>query len=177
MAYLQMANPQQNPFEAQGSPRGMPRQGEDLRMVAAVLQDIMPVLTRIQSRAPQTMASDSFNQMPPETVAAIAMVSDMGADSLRRLTAYLDAHAGKVEGLENCAGLAASAAHALAARDYEQCFTLIFDVYRTIALQRNDDPKTPLPGSIKNVSKDGNRNGEAHASGGDAPDNSSGQSH
>lgn len=43
-----MAYPQQSAFVSQGSPRGMPRSGEDLRLVAAVLQDIMPVLSRIQ---------------------------------------------------------------------------------------------------------------------------------
>ena len=172
-----MAYPQQSAFVSQGAPRGMPRPGEDLRMVAAVLQDIMPVLSRIQSRAPQTMSPGSFSQMPAETAAAVALVSDMGADSLRRLTAYLDAHAGKFEGLENCAPLVAAAAHALAAREYEQSFTLIFDVYRTIAVLRNDDPKLPLPGSVENVSMEGHRTAEPHASGGEAPDGSSGPPH
>jgi hypothetical protein len=65
----------------------------------------------------------------------------------------------------------------LAAREYEQSFTLIFDVYRTIAMLRNDDPKVPLPGSVENVSMEGHRTAEPHASGGEAPDGSSGPPH
>ena len=172
-----MAYPQQSGFDAQGSPRGMPRQGEDFRAVATLLKDVMPVLTRIQSRSPQTMSPGYFSQMPVETAAAVAMVSDMAADSLRRMTSYLDAHAQKFEGLENCAPLVATAAHALAAREYDQFFTLMFDVYRTIAILRHDDPKMPVPSSIKNVSMEGQRTSESHASKGDNSEGASGPSH
>ncbi len=141
-------------YSHQGASRGMenPNQGEDLRMLAAVLQDIMPALARIQTRTPPVMTPGPSGPISVETAAAVALVSDMGADSLRRLTAYLDAHAGKFEGLENCVPLATAAAQALAARDYARSFTLLFDIYRNIALLRSEDPKLPLPGSIKNVS-------------------------
>ncbi len=139
-------------YSQHGAPRGMENQGEDLRMLAAVLQDIMPALARIQTRTPPVMTPGPTGPMSVETAAAVALVSDMGADSLRRLTAYLDAHAGKFEGLENCVPLATAAAQALAARDYARSFTLLFDIYRNIALLRSEDPKLPLPGSIKNVS-------------------------
>ena len=54
-------------------------------MLSAVLQDIMPTLARIQTRAPHA-SPGAQPHMTPEAAAAIAMVSDLGADSLRRLT-------------------------------------------------------------------------------------------
>lgn len=166
-----MVYSQQSAFFAQGASRGIENPGDDLRMLASVLQDIMPVLARIQTRSPQTMPSGTAGPMSVETAASVALVSDLGADSLRRLTAYLDAHAEKNEGLENCAPLVAAAARALAGRDYAQSFTLLFDVYRTIALLRLDDPKLPLPGSIKNVAMDESQRygGESKDSPGERP--------
>ena len=117
--------------------------------VQDVLQDILPVLARLQTRAPQTSQPGPSSPVSAEAAAAVALVSDMAADSLRRLTAYLDANAGKFAALENCVPLVTTAAHALAARDYARCFTLIFDVYRTLAIVRADDPDLPLPASIK----------------------------
>lgn len=172
-----MAHSQPGAFFGQGAPRGMDNPGDDLRMLAAVFQDIMPVLARIQMRSPQTIPPGSSGQMSVETVAAVALVSDLGADSLRRLTAYLDANAGKFEGLENCAPLVAAAARALAARDYAQTFTLLFDIYRTIAMLRVDDQTLPLPGSIKNVSMEGRKgDGTRQPDAGDQ-EASSGQPH
>ena len=160
-----MAHAQSGAFFQHGAARGADNPAEESRVLASVFQDIMPVLARIQMRSPAPTAG--FGQMPPETVAAVALVSDLGADSLRRLTAYLDAHAGKFEGLENCAPLVAAAARALAARDYAQCFTLLFDVYRTIAMLRAEDAGLPLPGSIKTVSVDGREGDEARRFDGD----------
>jgi len=114
-----------------------------------ILQDIMPVLARLQMRAPQMPQRGSSSHLSAESAAAVALVSDMGADSLRRLTAYLDANAGKFEALENCVPLVTTAAHALAAGDYARSFTLIFDVYRAIAVFRVEDPTLPSPASIK----------------------------
>jgi hypothetical protein len=155
----------------------MDNPGEDSRMLAAVFQDIMPVLARIQMRSPQAILPGSFGQMSAESTAAVALVSDLGADSLRRLTAYLDVNAERFEGLENCAPLVAAAARALAARDYAQTFTLIFDIYRTIAMLRADDQKLPLPGSIKNVAMEGRKGDEARQSAGDNQESSSGPPH
>jgi len=114
-----------------------------------ILQDIMPVLARLQMRAPQMPQPGPSSHLSAETAAAVALVSDMGADSLRRLTAYLDAHAGKFEVLENCVPLVTTAAHALAAGDYARSYALIFDVYRAIAVFRAEDPTLPSPASIK----------------------------
>ncbi len=172
-----MAHSQPGAFFGQGAPRGMDNPGDDSRTLAAVFQDIMPVLARIQTRSPQTILPGSPGQMSVETVAAVALVSDLGADSLRRLTAYLDANAGKFEGLENCAPLVAAAARALAARDYAQTFTLLFDIYRMIAMLRLDDPRLPLPGSIKNVSMEGRKGDGTRQADADDQEGSPGQAH
>ena len=143
-----MVHSQQGAFLGQSAPRNFQSSGDDLRMVAGLLNDIMPVLARIQARSPQTAAPRPQGQMSLEALAAVAFVSDLGADSLRRLTAYLDVNATKFEALEDCAPVVASAARALAARDYAQAFALLFDVYRTIASLRNDDPELPAPDSV-----------------------------
>jgi hypothetical protein len=161
-----MAHFQAGAFFGQ-STRGADIPGDDSRMLASVFQDIMPVLARIQMRAPQMPSPGTFGHMSAETIAATALVSDLGADNLRRLTAYLDANAASVEGLEHCAPLVAAAARALAARDYAQTFTLLFDVYRTIAMLRMEDPKLPLPGSIKSIQMEGRRSSEERGSEGD----------
>jgi hypothetical protein len=149
--------------------------GEDLRVLSAVLQDIMPTLARIQTRAPHG-APGAQSHMTPEAAAAIAMVSDLGADSLRRLTSFLDAFAGKHDGLENCIPLVAAAAHALAARDYEQSFTMIFESYRVIAQLRAQDPSLPMPGAVKSTSIEGTQADEQRA-GGDKPEAAQGAPH
>ncbi len=161
-----MVRSQQGASSGQGAARNMHNSGEDLRMLAGVLNEIMPVLDRIQARSPQTAAPGFQGQMSPETLAAVAFVSDLGADSLRRLTAYLDANATKSEGLENCAPIVAAAARALAARDYAQAFTLLFEVYRAVAVLRSDDPELPAPGSIANLPTE-ERQGEETRSAGD----------
>jgi hypothetical protein len=148
-----MARPQQGAASGQNAPRPQENSFEnvqqDLRELTAVLQDIIPTLDRIQNRSPQSAAQGLFAQQSVETLAAVALVSDLGADSLRRLTAYLDANAENFGGLENLAPVVAAAARSLAARDYAQAFTLLFDVYRNIAVLRLDDPRLPTPGSVK----------------------------
>ncbi len=171
-------------FSSTGAPRNMNNPGmntpsmgnpgEDLRVLSAVLQDIMPTLARIQTRSPQAQQGAQA-QMTPESAAAIALVSDLGADSLRRLTAFLDAYAGKHDGLENCIPLVAAAAHALAARDYEQSFTMIFESYRTIAQLRAHDPNLPMPGAARSL--EGRHGDEQRQNAGDKPEASQGASH
>ena len=147
-----MIQSQHGAFPGKGAMRGAENSGDDLRMLAGVLNDIMPVLTRLQSRAPQVAGTRAEAPQSLETQAAVAFVSDLGADSLRRLTAYLDANAAHYDELENCASIVAAAARALAARDYAQAFTLLFEVYRTIAVLRAEDPRAPAPGSVNNPS-------------------------
>lgn len=143
-----MPRPNTESGAQQQPPRQMERPHEDLRELTAVLQDIVPILDRIQTRSPQVGALGLFGHASVETLAAVALVSDLGADSLRRLTAYLDAHADDCPGLEQCAPVVAAAARALAARDYAQAFTLVFDAYRTITMMRLEDNALPAPGSV-----------------------------
>ena len=121
-----MARSDVEPASGQNPQRPMGQPQEDLGDLTAVLADIMPILDRIQSRSPQAGAPGLFGHASVDTFAAVALVSDLGADSLRRLTAYLDAHAQNFSGLETCAPVVAAAARALAARDYAQAFTLLF---------------------------------------------------
>lgn len=143
-----MARPNVEPQPQPQPPRPMENPHEDLRELTAVLADIMPILERIQTRSPQAGAVGPFGQVPAETLAAVALVGDLGADSLRRLTAYLDAHAQNFPGLEQCAPVVAGAARALAGRDYALAFTLLFDAYRIITMMRMEDSKLPAPGSV-----------------------------
>ena len=76
---------------------GKPGVGVAFVRGSGILRDIMPVLARLQTRAPQMPSPGPSSPLSAEVAAAVALVSDMAADSLRRLTAYLDAHAGKFE--------------------------------------------------------------------------------
>jgi hypothetical protein len=146
-----MAQSHHGAHTGQKAERGAESASDDLRAVSSVLHDIMPVLNRIQSRNPQAAALGLFGQMSVESLAAVALVTDLGADSLRRLTAFLDANVGKHEGLENCAPVVAAAARALSARDYAQAFTHIFEAYRAIALMQMEDLEIPSPSSVSVV--------------------------
>jgi hypothetical protein len=165
--HFQISNQERKMAPSQRGSRSSDNPGFNPGSVAStgvqdILRDIMPVLARLQMRAPQMPSPGPASPLSAEAAAAVALVSDMGADSLRRLTAYLDAHAGKFEGLENCVPLVTTAAHALAAGDYARSFTLIFDVYRAIAVFRADDPNLPLPASIKPADMARGDSGETH---------------
>jgi hypothetical protein len=75
--------------------------------------------------------------------AAVSLVGDITADSLRNLSAYLEANAGRHAGLENCVPIVTQAARSFAARDYAQAFNLIWLAYRVIATIRAADPQIP----------------------------------
>jgi len=76
--------------------------------------------------------------------AAENMIGDMVAESLRSLSAFLEANAAQHAGLENCVPIVTQAAHKFAARDYAQAFDLIWQAYRTIEIIRAADPRVPL---------------------------------
>jgi hypothetical protein len=75
--------------------------------------------------------------------AAVNLAGDITADSLRNLSAYLEANAGRHAGLENCVPIVTQAARSFAARDYAQAFNLIWLAYRVIATIRAGDPQLP----------------------------------
>lgn len=121
----------------------------DIQQLVGLLGNLMPLLLRLQSQA----FEPSFQTMPgnlpmPNPVldhqAAENMIGDMIAESLRSLSAYLEANAGQHAGLENCVPIVTQAAHRFAAHDYAQAFNLIWVAYRTIETLRAADPRLPL---------------------------------
>jgi len=150
-----MAFTQQGGYFSFGAPMGFDNLSRDPGAMASVLQDIMPILAGLQSRSARSSGPWTAGQASPETVAAVALVADLGADNVRRLTAYLDEESSRHDGLDNCVPLVAAAAQALAAYDYAQAFTLIFDCYRTIAMLRVANPTMPMPSSTKRLATEG----------------------
>jgi len=75
--------------------------------------------------------------------AAENLIADIIAGSLRTLSAYLEANAGRHAGLESCVPIVTQAAHRFAARDYAEAFNLIWLAYRAIETIRATDPQIP----------------------------------
>src|SRR5262249_57845732 len=103
----------------------------------ALLGSLMPLLTRLQSQGtghPSQFAP--INPMIPNPMldhqAAVNLVEDITADSLRRLSAYLETNAPRYPGLEGCVAIAAQAAHCFGMRDNAVAFDLILQAYRLI---------------------------------------------
>jgi hypothetical protein len=126
-----------------------PPRPSDIQQLVGLLGDLMPLLMRLQS---QTF-EQPFQTMPgglpiPNPVldrqAAENMIGDMISESLRALSAFLQANAAQHAGLENCVPIVTQAAHRYAARDYAQAFNLIWLTYRTIETIRAADPRLPL---------------------------------
>jgi hypothetical protein len=148
-----MANP--NPAAAhQATP--------DTQTLISLLEGLMPLLMRIQSQSPaqspalgpqQSLGLQQFQfgdpgglMMPNALVdhhATVSLVEDMAADTLRTLSAYLEAHAGQHPDLQGCVGLVTQAVHAFAMRDYGQTFALIWQAYRAIGMLRAVNPQLP----------------------------------
>jgi hypothetical protein len=121
----------------------------DIQQLVGLLGNLMPLLMRLQSQA----FEQPFQTMPgglpiPNPVldrqAAENMIGDMISESLRALSAFLQANAAQHAGLENCVPIVTQAAHRFAARDYAQAFNLIWLTYRTIETIRAADPRLPL---------------------------------
>jgi hypothetical protein len=75
--------------------------------------------------------------------AAANLVADITADSLRNLSAYLEANVGQHPGLQTCVPVVTQAARSFAAHGHAQAFDLIWQVYRLIATIRAADPQIP----------------------------------
>jgi hypothetical protein len=121
----------------------------DIQQLVGLLGNLMPLLIRLQSQAfEQPFQTMPGSQPIPNPVldrqAAENMIGDMIAESLRALSAFLEANAAQHAGLENCVPIVTQAAHRFAARDYAQAFNLIWLTYRTIETIRAADPRLPL---------------------------------
>src|SRR6266568_7613619 len=99
-----MTMPGSNPSTASQPPL------QDTQTLAALLGSLLPLLLQIQSQGQQPHGlgpssplgfanPSSFNPMIDHQ-AAVELVEDMTADSLRRLSAYLETYAPRYAGLE-----------------------------------------------------------------------------
>jgi hypothetical protein len=125
-----------------------PRQS-DIEQLVGLLGNLMPLLVRLQSQGfEQPFQTMSGQPSIPNAVldrqASENMMGDMIAESLRSLSAYLEANATHHAGLDSCIPIVTQAAHSFAARDYAQAFNLIWMAYRTIETIRAADPRLPL---------------------------------
>src|SRR6266704_2235335 len=132
------------------NPSAAQPQSPDIQQLVGLLGNLMPLLLRFQSQAPE----QPFQAVPGNFVvpnpaldrqAAENLIGDMIAESLRTLSAYLETNAGLHAGLEGCVPNVTQAAHRFAARDYAQAFNLIWLTYRAIETIRAADPRIPPP--------------------------------
>jgi hypothetical protein len=148
--------PVPNPSASAGAAAQLPSQ--DVAQLVALLGSLMPLLLQFQSQTPEPPFQGAPFQAGPfqtgvgnvlmpnpalDHQAAVSLVGDITADSLRNLSAYLEANAGRHAGLESCVPIVTQAARSFAARDYAQAFNLIWLAYRVIATIRAADPQIP----------------------------------
>ncbi len=120
----------------------------DIEQLVGLLSGLMPLLLHFQSQT-QQQPYQAANFVVPDPAldrqAAESLIGDMIAESLRTLSAYLEANAGLYAGLQSCVPMVTQAAHRFAARDYAQAFNLIWLTYRAIETIRAADPRIPPP--------------------------------
>jgi hypothetical protein len=135
-------------------------QSSDVQQLVGLLGSLMPLLLRFQSQAfeQQPFRGSTANFAIPNPAldhqAAENLVTDIIAGSLRRLSGYLEANAGRHAGLENGVPIVTQAAHRFAARDYAEAFNLIWLAYRAIEAVRATDPQLPPLRAAEQVSAD-----------------------
>ena len=143
-----------NPSTTSASQPGSP----DIQQLVGLLGNLMPLLLRFQSQGfqPQGLEQQGLEQpfqgapgnawMPNPALdhrAAENLIGDMTAGSLRALSAYLEANAGRHAALESCVPIVTQAAQRFAARDYGEAFNLIWLAYRAIETIRAADQQIP----------------------------------
>ncbi|KRQ08151.1 hypothetical protein ACNJX9_13750 [Bradyrhizobium sp. DASA03076] len=125
------------------------RHSSDIQQLVGLLSNLMPLLLRLQSQGfeqPFRTVPGSFPMPNPvlDHQAAESMIGDMIAESLRSLSAYLEANAAQHAGLENCVSVVTQAANKFTERDFAQAFNLIYFAYRAIEAARAADPRLPV---------------------------------
>jgi len=123
-------------------------QPSEIAQLVGLLSNLMPLLLRFQSQALEQpfQAGPGNVEIPNPALdhqAAENLIAHITAGSLRRLSAYLEANAGRHAGLESCVPIVTQAAHRFAARDYAEAFNLIWFAYRAIETIRATDPQIP----------------------------------
>ena len=127
----------------------------DTQHLIALLGNLMPLLARIQQQqtlqpaaaigGSAQLGQGGFVLSNPalDHQAAVSLVEDITANSLRTLTSYLESNAAQNAELQNCVATVTQAARCFAARDYAQAFGLIWEVYRVITMARTANPQLP----------------------------------
>lgn len=120
----------------------------DIQQLVGLLGSLMPLLLRLQGQGfEEPLQPMPGNLAMPNPVldrqASENMIGDMITESLRSLSAYLEANAAQHAGLEECVSIVTQAVHRFAARDYAQAFNLIWLAYRNIETVRAADPRIP----------------------------------
>ena len=135
-------------LNASAAPSGEP-QAPDIQQLIALLGNLMPLLLRFQSQVLDQGGPSNIpgNIMAPNPAldqqAAVNLIGDITAGSLRNLSAYLETNAGQHTSLHSCIPIVTQAAHQFGARDYAQAFNLIWHAYRVITSMRAADPRIP----------------------------------
>jgi hypothetical protein len=120
----------------------------DTQTLIALLQGLMPLLLGIQqSQAQPSYQFERGNLLAPNAMldhqAAVALVEDITADSLRTLSTYLESHAERHPELQDCVGIVTHGVNCFAARDFGQAFDSIWQAYRALAALRAVNPQLP----------------------------------
>jgi hypothetical protein len=134
-------------FNPSAAASGEP-QSPDIQQLVALLGNLMPLLLQFQSQVlEQPFQGGGANVVIPNPAldqqAAVNLVGDITADSLRNLSTYLETNAGSHAALHGCVPIVTQAVHRFAARDYAQTFNLIWHAYRMIATVRAADSRIP----------------------------------
>jgi hypothetical protein len=114
-------------------------QPQDARQLAGLLANLLPMLISLHPTA-----ADMARQIDQQ--ASVAMVKDLIADSVARLSGYLDHQTARQPGLETCSSQVAQAEQCAARGDVETAFSLIWQTYRGITALRMADPTLPPVG-------------------------------
>ena len=142
------------------APAASQPQSPDVQQLVGLLGSLMPLLLRFQSQTfeqqpfPGSTANFAIPNPALDQQAAENFVADITAGSLRRLSGYLEANAGRHAGLENGVPIVTQAAQRFAARDYAEAFNLIWLAYRAIEAVRATDPQLPPLRAAEQVSAD-----------------------
>jgi hypothetical protein len=123
----------------------------DVQQLFGLLGSLMPLLVRFQS-PPFAFGGNlsgnlggipSLSQPALEHQAAVNLVGDMTALTLRNLATYIQTNVSKYASLESCVPVVTQAEQSLAARDFAQAFDLMWQAYRMIAFIRATDQQIP----------------------------------
>jgi hypothetical protein len=130
----------------------------DTQQLVALLGNLLPLLLRLQPQAPGPSFGPTIGPFSrpmglsgPAGIgdpaldhqAAVNLIEDITADSLRTLSTYLESNARNFAVLESCVPIVTQAAQCFAARDYQQAFNQVWQAYRLITMIRAFTPQLP----------------------------------